>query len=213
MKAIKRKVTLFNLLEFILFLFNIVLAHTKKTGQSHRILGSAECIMEKLDLATKSSSYPPSNNVWDCGSTLYDSFELNSFKRQLDSAIANSPISRTLSMPHLPERSLHALSEQPATVMSRKSFKISRSFQKLLRSVFKSNNKSTTTSTSLSFQVPEKYSRERFYVVYDKSGPVLSTIPEVPEFEIGALSPEISSFVRRSASERFTPTAIGVSCA
>lgn len=169
--------------------------------------------MEKLDLATESSSSYPSN-LWDCGSTLYDSFELNSFKRQLDSAIANSPISRTLSMPHLPERSLHALSDQqPATVMSRKSFKISRSFQKLLRSVFKSNSKSSTTTTSLSFQVPEKYSRERFYVVYDKSGPVLSTIPEVPEFEIGALSPEISSFVRRSASERFTPTAIGVSCA
>ncbi|KAL5181971.1 hypothetical protein HKD37_01G002753 [Glycine soja] len=169
--------------------------------------------MDKLDLATESSSSYPSN-LWDCGSTLYDSFELNSFKRQLDSAIANSPIiSRTLSMPHLPERSLHAPPEQPPTVMSRKSFKFSRSFHKLLRSVFKSNSKSSTTTTSLSFQVPEKYSKERFYVVYDKSGPVLSTIPEVPEFEIAALSPEISSFVGRSASERFTPTAIGISCA
>ncbi|CAJ1927372.1 unnamed protein product [Sphenostylis stenocarpa] len=155
--------------------------------------------MEKL-LATKSSSYP--TNLWDCGSTLYDSFELNSFQRQLHSAIANSPITRTLSMPHLPERSLHALPDHPplpsTTIMSRKSFNFSRSFHKLIRSVFKSNNKSTTatTTTGLSFQVPEKYSKERFYVVYDKSGPVLSTIPEVPEFEIAALSPEISSFVR-----------------
>lgn len=177
--------------------------------------------MEKLNLpeekhnqllATKSSSYP--SKLWDCGSTLYDSFELNSFKHQLNSAITNSP--RTLSMPHLREHSLHALTKQPppstSVIMStRKSFNFSRSFHKLLRFVFKSNNKSNTTS----FQVPEKYnSKERFYVVYDKSGPVLSTIPEVPEFEIGALSPEISySLIRRSASERFTPTAIGVSCA
>jgi hypothetical protein len=61
--------------------------------------------------------------------------------------------------------------------------------------------------------VLEKYSKERFYVVYDESGSVLSTIPEVPEFEIGSLSPEISSLVvQRSASERFTTTAIGIAC-
>nr|KYP67381.1 hypothetical protein KK1_013709 [Cajanus cajan] len=156
-------------------------------------------------LATKSYR----SNLWDCGSTLYDSFELNSFKRQLDSAIANS--ARTLSMPRLAEHPLHAPPKQPppSVVVSRKSFNFSRSFQKLVRSVFKSNNK----STSVGFQVAEKYSRERLYVVYDKSGSVLSTIPELPEFEIGALSPEISSLVRRSASERFTPTAVGVSCA
>ncbi|TKY71017.1 hypothetical protein E2542_SST07312 [Spatholobus suberectus] len=143
--------------------------------------------MEKLPeekqnqlLGTKSSPYP--SNLWDCGSTLYDSFELDSFKRQLDSAMANSP--RTLSMPRLPERPLHALPEQPppSSVMSRKSFNFSRSFNKFLRSVFKSNNKSSTTSTS--FQVAEKYSKERFYVVYDKSGPVLSTIPEGPELRL-----------------------------
>ncbi|XP_047177804.1 uncharacterized protein LOC124844835 [Vigna umbellata] len=162
-------------------------------------------ITEKL-LATKSSSY--STNLWDCGSTLYDSFELNSFNRQLHSAIAKSPLTRTLSMPHLPERSLHALPVQPpppSIAMPRKFFNFSRSFQKLIRSVFKSNNK-TTTTTSFSFHVPEKYSKERFYVVYDKSGPVLSTIPEVPEFEIGAPSPEISSLVRRSSSERLITT-------
>lgn len=37
--------------------------------------------------------------VWDCGSVLYDSYELTAFKRQLDAAVLAS--SRSLSMPHL----------------------------------------------------------------------------------------------------------------
>ncbi|AQL03710.1 hypothetical protein Zm00014a_002682 [Zea mays] len=37
--------------------------------------------------------------VWDCGSMLYDSYELTAFKRQLDAAVLSS--SRSLSMPHL----------------------------------------------------------------------------------------------------------------
>ncbi|XP_014507819.1 uncharacterized protein LOC106767439 [Vigna radiata var. radiata] len=168
-------------------------------------------------------------NVWDCGSSLYDSFELNSFKRQLNTAISNSPKNRrTLSMSHLPERCLSLqLHPQPPPIMSNnKPFKISRTFHKLLRFVFKSSNKlrtssscsSSTTPTSsnnTTFQVPEKYSnKDRFYVVYDKSEPVLSTIPELPEFEVAVLSPEIASFVRKSASERFMATAaIGISCA
>ncbi|KAL1316779.1 hypothetical protein HN51_068929 [Arachis hypogaea] len=165
--------------------------------------------------------------LWDCGSTLYDSFELKSFNLRLNSAIANSP--RTLSMSCLPERRAPIIQPQPHA--SKKPFNISRSLHKLLRSVFKlnnnNNNKSTVSTSSMissSFvQVPEKYSndnKERFYVVYDKSGgPVLSTIPEVPEFEIAASaalssSEEISSsFVSRSASERFAATtAIGISC-
>lgn len=162
--------------------------------------------------------------VWDCGSTLYDSYELNSFKRQLNTAIANSPSNRrTLSMSHLPERCLSSLQSQPQPPMSNnnKSFKISRTFQKLLRFVFKSSNKlrisstrNTTSNNISTFQVAEKYSNDRFYVVYDKSEPVLSTIPELPEFEVGVLSPDITSFVRKSSSERFmATTAIGISCA
>jgi hypothetical protein len=54
-------------------------------------------------------------------------------------------------------------------------------------------------------------------VVYDKfeSEPVLlSTIPELPDFEIAGVSPDISNFVRKTASERFTANAtIGISCA
>ena len=37
--------------------------------------------------------------MWDCGSVLYDSYELTAFKRQLDAAVLAS--SRSLSMPHL----------------------------------------------------------------------------------------------------------------
>lgn len=170
---------------------------------------------QKLSQEEKKESNNYSNKtVWDCGSTLYDSFELNSFKHQLDSAINR----RALSMSHLPERRVTVLqkssssSYSSSSVTSRKPYKISRSFRKFIRSVFKSSNdKSNVSSSSNSFKVQEKYSNERFYVVYDKSGSVLSTIPEAPEFEIGSLSPEISSLVTRSASERFTT--IGIACA
>ncbi|XP_054775774.1 uncharacterized protein LOC129284350 [Prosopis cineraria] len=163
------------------------------------------------------SSKPPKATPWDCGSTLYDSFELNSFKRQLDSAIANS--ARSLSMPHISDRRLPPPPPLPPT-MSKKPFKISRSLHKFLRSVFKLNHNhnhnlhksSSVNSSSSSFEVPQK-SRERFFVVYDKSVPVLSSIPELPEFEIPKVSPDITSLVKRSASDRFTPTTIGISCA
>lgn len=183
---------------------------------------------QKLSKEEKENKFSVSNysnnTVWDCGSTLYDSFELNSFKNQLDSAIANSNIiNRTLSMSHLPERRVTVLqkssSSSSSSVMSKKPYKISRSFQKFIRSVFKSGNKKsnvsssiTGTSSSNSFKMQEKYSKECLYMVYDKSGPVLSTIPEVPEFEIGVLSPEVFSLVKRSASDRFTTTTIGIAC-
>jgi hypothetical protein len=37
--------------------------------------------------------------LWDCGSSLYDSYELTAFKRQLDAAVLAC---RSISMPHLP---------------------------------------------------------------------------------------------------------------
>ncbi|KAI9108320.1 hypothetical protein K1719_020511 [Acacia pycnantha] len=168
-----------------------------------------------------SSSNPKAATLWDCGSTLYDSFELNSFKRHLDSAIANS--ARSLSMPHLSDRRLPAQPPPPPpSTVSKKPFKISRSLHKFLRSVFKLNNhhqqhqhhnnlykSSSSNSTSSTFEVPHK-SGDRYVVVYDKSGPVLSAIPELPEFEMAKVSPDISSLVKRSASERFTPRTIGI---
>ncbi|GER33006.1 Avr9/Cf-9 rapidly elicited protein 194 [Striga asiatica] len=46
-----------------------------------------------------------SEHIWDCGSSLYDSFELRSVERLLDSAIA----SKSLSMPHLSGGRRHSL--------------------------------------------------------------------------------------------------------
>uniref|UniRef100_A0A5B7BH69 Uncharacterized protein n=1 Tax=Davidia involucrata TaxID=16924 RepID=A0A5B7BH69_DAVIN len=175
---------------------------------SHLYLPIKQEIMEKPQQQKEDQAHEKAKSlVWDCGSSLYDSFELKSFERQLDSAIA----SRTLSMPHLPDRRVlpPPLPLPPPQPVSKKSSKISRSFQKLLRSVFRPKQ-----SNSSLFRVQER-SQDRFYVVYDRSG-VLSTIPEVPETgaEYGGLSPEIkSSLARRTASDRFTATSIGISCA
>ncbi|KAJ0047980.1 hypothetical protein Pint_15018 [Pistacia integerrima] len=141
--------------------------------------------------------------LWDCGSSLYDSFELNSFKRQLDSAL----VSRSLSMSHLPDHRA-PLPPPPPTKKPSSSSKISRSLQKLLKSVFKSKQ-----SSSAMLKIRQRSSDE-YNVYYDKTG-ALTTIPEVPEIDFGGLSPEINSLARRTgASERFTATSnIAISCA
>ncbi|XP_073109537.1 uncharacterized protein [Elaeis guineensis] len=72
---------------------------------------------------------PTNSLLWDCGSSLYDSFELKSFKRQLDSAIA----SRCLSMPHLSDP---PPLPPPPVRSTKKHSKFSKSLHKLLRSVF-----------------------------------------------------------------------------
>ncbi|XP_057521126.1 uncharacterized protein LOC130801318 [Amaranthus tricolor] len=160
--------------------------------------------------------------IWDCGSSLYDSFELNSFQKQLNSAIINS--SRTFSMPRLPSEDHRA----PPVTPSKKS-KLSRSFQKLLKSVFRAHNKSSNTSKSTdhdqeyydssspdpwyldhdhdqdhydhSIQEKDKgVENGRYFVVFEKPNG-LSTIPEVPEV---GLSPEIKSLVTKTMSDRFS---------
>ncbi|KAH6801853.1 hypothetical protein C2S51_033299 [Perilla frutescens var. frutescens] len=133
--------------------------------------------------------------VWDCGSSLYDSFELKAFERQLDSAIVSS---RSMSMPHLSD---HRRQPPPPPPSKKAASKISRSLQRLMRSVFGHKNGGNSSSNI----------REGSYVVYDKSG-ALCTIPEAPEFD--GLSPEIRSLVTRTASDRFSAaTSIGISCA
>lgn len=152
--------------------------------------------------------------MWDCGSSLYDSFELKSFERQLDSAIH----SRTMSMPHLSDRRVvdggyhRQPSSQLPQPMSKKSSKISRSFHRFLRSVFKP--KAQNGNKSPFFPANEQQaSRDGFYMVYDiDKSRALSTIPEISEFD--GLSPEYKSLVRRTASDRFTTlNSIGISCA
>ncbi|CAO2819186.1 unnamed protein product [Amaranthus hypochondriacus] len=160
--------------------------------------------------------------IWDCGSSLYDSFELNSFQKQLNSAIINS--SRTFSMPRrLPSEDHRA----PPVTPSKKS-KLSRSFQKLLKSVFRAHNKSSNNSKNTHHDHHEYYDSSspdpwyldhdhdhdhhsiqekdkvvengRFFVVFEKPNG-LSTIPEVPEV---GLSPEIKSLVTKTMSDRFS---------
>ncbi|TYI53733.1 hypothetical protein E1A91_D11G025400v1 [Gossypium mustelinum] len=78
---------------------------------------------EKREQKKKQNS-EGNNLIWDCGSTLYDSFEFNAFNRQLNSAIVHS---RTMSMPHL----VHCAPPPPPPS------KLSRSIEKLLKSTFK----------------------------------------------------------------------------
>ncbi|KAL9167620.1 hypothetical protein ABFS82_05G109400 [Erythranthe guttata] len=159
--------------------------------------------MEKQNISKK-------HVIWDCGSSLYDSFELKSFERQLDSAILSS--SRSMSMPHLSHRRAPPPPPPPENKKPTSS-KISRSLHRLIRSFFrpKNNNKNNNNNNS-------SFSKEGFYVVDDdRSSSELSTIPEVAESD--GLSPEIRSLVGRTASDRFTFTAaprgfnnIGIHC-
>eukprot|EP00262_Sarcandra_glabra_P007251 TRINITY_DN19937_c0_g1_i1.p1 TRINITY_DN19937_c0_g1~~TRINITY_DN19937_c0_g1_i1.p1 ORF type:complete len:159 (+),score=2.63 TRINITY_DN19937_c0_g1_i1:87-563(+) len=138
--------------------------------------------------------------VWDCDSRLYDSFELKSFKRQLDSAIA----SRTLSMPRLSE----TVPPPPPPPVTHKSSKISRSLHRLLRSFFRPK-----PAPNKNFHIEERPC-DGFYVVYHQSG-ALGAIPEVSEkgVDFVGVSPESdTSSVTRSVSERFTRRGLGISC-
>jgi len=56
--------------------------------------------MAMADHEAADSSSGTSLLVWDCGSALYDSYELAAFTRQLDAAVL--ACGRSLSMPHLP---------------------------------------------------------------------------------------------------------------
>ncbi|KAI3823684.1 hypothetical protein L1987_05124 [Smallanthus sonchifolius] len=123
------------------------------------------------------------HQVWDCESSLYDSFELKSFQQQLESAIS----AKTMSMPHLSSSS--SLRREPPPLQpcdhnptSKKHSKLTRSFNKLLRSVFRPRHTST------------KEGRET-----------------MPEFDF--LSPDMKSLVTRTRSHRFMPTSLGISCA
>lgn len=132
------------------------------------------------------------DQLWDCGSSLYDSVELKSLQYQLDSAITG----RTMSMPHLS----HHRKPPPQVTTKTTSKKHFKSFHKLIKSLFRPKNSYHNTSST-------------FYV-YDTST-TLSTIPELPETlpEFDVLSPEMKSLVTRTRSDRFVSTSsLGISC-
>ncbi|KAL8495696.1 hypothetical protein ACS0TY_019711 [Phlomoides rotata] len=146
--------------------------------------------MEKTESSDNSK-----HAVWDCGSSLYDSFELKSFERQLDSAIS----SRSMSMPHLSD---HRRPPPPPMISKRPtmSSKIPRSLHRLIRSIFR----------------PKNSNNPQFgggFVQQNSRSAALSTIPEKPEFD--GVSPEIRSLVTRTASDRFSvpSNSIGIHCA
>ncbi|CAA7041884.1 unnamed protein product [Microthlaspi erraticum] len=146
--------------------------------------------------------------VWDCESTLYDSFELNSFNRQLDSAISSS--ARSMSMPHhlrSPPPS-ETTSSSSSTTKKQSSNKISRSLQKLIKSIFR--QKQSTTP----FKACDRHGvdMDKYYVVFDKTGS-LTTIPESGESTELVGSEINNSLVRKTVSERFPPSRLaGISC-
>lgn len=142
--------------------------------------------------------------IWDCGSSLYDSFELNSLQKELESAL----VSRTLSMPHLSHRRTRTPPPPPPPPLNKKQpSKVFRSIQRVIRAVFRPKTSSITAKNS-SFD--EQSRNKGFYVVYDRA-PKFSSIPEVPEFD--ELSPELRSLVRKSASARFTSaSSLGITC-
>ncbi|XP_068651963.1 uncharacterized protein [Aristolochia californica] len=149
----------------------------------------------------KASGQGVDARLWDCDSSLYDSFELKSFKHQLDSAIA----SRTLSMPRLTQ-----VSRSPPPRLQRKSSsRISRSLSKILRP-FLSRQKPTTGSM---YGVDGR-SEDGYNVLYDSSSRVLTVIPEFTgkTTDFVPLSSVTDSRVRRVESERFTGRMTGVSC-
>lgn len=136
--------------------------------------------MEKTEEQTQSREL-----VWDCGSSLYDSFELESLQRQLDSAIS----CRSFSMPHLSSRCPGVPLPQPTA--NRASRRIPRPLRKLLQSIFKSprtNPQSEHMSVGFYFHHPGK----------------LSAIPEAKGVESGISAPEFISFTRRTESGRFS---------
>ncbi|CAA0812109.1 Unknown protein [Striga hermonthica] len=75
-------------------------------------------------LERQSSEHTKYQAIWDCGSSLYDSFELRSVERLLDSAIA----SKSLWMPHVSGGCRH--SPQPSKLPGS-------SFRWIIRAFFK----------------------------------------------------------------------------
>ncbi|CAA6665879.1 unnamed protein product [Spirodela intermedia] len=134
------------------------------------------------------SKRPP---VWDCGSNLYDSFELKSFERRLDSAIS----SRSYSMPHdryvpLPHRSTQPKkpSGNPKSIV-----------RKLFRSFFRVKPAAEAGSDGWGHE------GDAYRGLHPVNGG-LPTILESHEKDLG------SPAVGKSVSDRFTTTAARISC-
>ncbi|XP_006391642.2 uncharacterized protein LOC18009506 isoform X2 [Eutrema salsugineum] len=184
------------------YMMNIKMGNYKNSIQRSEITNYMETqhknktVMENLKQNEEEINVHKMKNkkVWDCESTLYDSFELNSFNRQLDSAISSS--ARSMSMPHLPPL------PQPETTSSSKkkqsSNKISGTLQKLIKSIFRQKKSNTP------FKACHGVDMDKYYVVFDKTGS-LTTIPESGE-STELVGSAINSLDRKTMSDRFPPS-------
>lgn len=133
--------------------------------------------------------------VWDSGSTLYDSFELHSFKRHLDSAIA----SRSFSLRQCSTTD----SDWPRAPLAKASKRISLSVRRFLRSVF------TTKSNA---PAPESPDIQKRRTSVDGRSRLCRQRGRLDTQKGYGDLPELGSFVRRTVSERFTANSIGILC-
>ncbi|ONK54916.1 uncharacterized protein A4U43_C01F26380 [Asparagus officinalis] len=130
-------------------------------------------------------------NLWDCDSALYDSFELRSFRQQLDSALGT----RCLSMPRLSDQYLH-----PIVPPVKKRSRVLRSVHKFIRAVFRLKGSSATVRRNM--MECEIYGG---YVSSDR----LTTIPEGCE-KGHESSPDFDpQAVTKTLSERYTSSTSG----
>ncbi|MQM19748.1 hypothetical protein Taro_052758 [Colocasia esculenta] len=137
--------------------------------------------------------------IWDCGSSLYDSFELEALKRQLTSTI----ISRSYSMPHLSDPA--PAPQRPP----RKPSKISRSVHGLLRAVFRVGPGAAAPDAS---PPPPPHGCVHMGLGYRGVRPHASVDGGVAEASASGKKGAVAAVeqlrpeVRKTASERFTRT-------
>ncbi|XP_010418491.1 PREDICTED: uncharacterized protein LOC104704066 [Camelina sativa] len=174
--------------------------NTKKMEINHlknkMVMNPKQNTEESTDVDNKMMK---NKKVWDCESTLYDSFELNSFNRQLDSAISSS--ARSMSMPHLSHTPPPPPSETTTWSLTKKQQspnKISRSLGKLIKSMFRQKEESNATFKA---GHDRGVDMDKYFVVFDKTGS-LTTIPESGE-STEMVGSDINSLVRKTTSERF----------
>uniref|UniRef100_A0A5K0WEB5 Uncharacterized protein n=2 Tax=Nymphaea colorata TaxID=210225 RepID=A0A5K0WEB5_9MAGN len=137
--------------------------------------------------------------VWDCDSCLYDSFELRSFKRHLDSAITSSVSCRSNSMPHFASTSLPPTSAPAPLRKGQRRQTVLRHFSKLLQLIFRT--RPTAERRDAGGDVRRALPMRR-----EQPRPQNGTLLSIPE--------ENDSRVRKTVSERFCFNAsLGVSYA
>ncbi|KMZ66586.1 hypothetical protein ZOSMA_292G00040 [Zostera marina] len=150
----------------------------------------AKDISDEILAAAEEKYETNKSAIWDCESTLYDSYELNSFKRQLESAISSSR-SRL---------SMDSVAHAPKPIS-----RIPKSFRELLRTIFKPKTK----LEGLEEEPPSSPLMDLYYRGY------LETIPEekIEHHESDGEETKSNRAVRRTVSERwFAGRRVGMIC-